>query len=73
LPRRTEALEEAAQGRLTGDAFNSQQRSQHHIPAQVRDVRELFGPGQDPRQEPQSILEGFIPTPPLLEPGQHAR
>ena len=32
---------------------------QHHVPAQVGDVRELFGPGQNPRQEPQGIFEGL--------------
>ena len=56
----------------TGHPLNGPQQSQHHIPAQVRHVRELFGPGQNPRQEPQSILEGLITTLTLLKPGQHA-
>jgi len=73
LARRSEVLEEAAEGRLTGDALNGQQRSQHHVTAQVGDVGELFGPGQNPRQEPQGIFEGLITTATLLEPGQHAR
>ena len=73
LARRSEMLEEAAQGRLTGDALNGQQRSQHHVPAQVGDVRELLGSGQNPRQEPQGIFEGLVTPATLLELGQHPR
>lgn len=69
LPRRSEVLEEAAEGRLPGDALNGQQRWQHHVPAQVGDVRELPGPGQNPHPEPHRILEGLIPTAPSFELG----
>ena len=55
-----ELLEETAEGRLAGDALNGQQRSQHHVPAQVGDLCTLFGPGENPGQEPQGKLEGFI-------------
>jgi hypothetical protein len=73
LARPSEVPEAAAKSRLTGNTLNGQQRSQHYVPAQMGHVSELFGPGQNPRQEPQGILEGLITPPPLFELGQHAR
>jgi len=48
-----EALKETGVTGLAAQALDGQQRSQQHSPPQVRHLRQLGGPGQNPRQETQ--------------------
>lgn len=65
-------LEEATEGRLAGDPLDGQQRGQHDITAQVSDLGEFLGSGENAGQEAQAVFEGLITAAALLELREHA-
>jgi hypothetical protein len=65
--RGIEALEEAAQGPLAGNAGDSNETGEHHVTAELGDVGEFSGTGEDACRESESELEGFEAAFALLE------
>jgi hypothetical protein len=54
--RAFKALEETREGRLAADAFNAQQIRQQWVSAQIRDLSQFLGSGQDAGDEAQAQI-----------------